>query len=115
MTKTFTENSVKNNQAVSDLNEKVLELMNDKCMIAPYLASSLVILFKPENRSQFNLIKDQNSIRMNDFLMKKRIPVTQYSNILTFRDSNKPFKLNRDLLERKTNYDIIVDLSNQRD
>ena len=42
--------------------------MNDTGTIAPYLASSLVNLFKPENKSHFELIKDQNSSRMNDFL-----------------------------------------------
>ena len=40
--------------------------MYDKGMTAPYLATSLVTLFKPENKSQFKLIKDPNSIRMND-------------------------------------------------
>ena len=67
----MTESSIQTNQAVSDLNEKVLEIMNDKGTIAPYSASSLVILFKSENTSQFILIKDSNSIRMNDFLIKK--------------------------------------------
>ena len=52
-TKTLTENSIKNNKAIENLNEKFLELMNDKGMIAPYLASSLINLFKPENKSQF--------------------------------------------------------------
>ena len=55
ITKTITEISIKNNKAISDLKEKVLELMNDKGMIAPYLASSLVNLFKPENKSEFRL------------------------------------------------------------
>ena len=55
ITKTITETSVKNNKGISDLKEKFLELMNDKGMIAPYLASSLVNLFKPENESQFRL------------------------------------------------------------
>ena len=50
ITKTITETSIKNNKAISDLNEKTLELMNDKGMIAPYLATSLVNLFKPENK-----------------------------------------------------------------
>ena len=44
--------------------------MNDKGMIAPYLASSLVNLFKPENKSQFRLRKDVNSTKMNDFLIQ---------------------------------------------
>ena len=42
--KTISQTSIKNNKAISDLNEKVLELMNEKGLIAPYLASSLVNL-----------------------------------------------------------------------
>ena len=55
--KTIAETSIKTNKPNSDLNEKNLELMNDKGVIAPDFASSLVNLFKPENASQFNLIK----------------------------------------------------------
>ena len=36
-------------------------------MIVPDLASSLVSLFKPENKSQFRRIKHLNSIKMDDF------------------------------------------------
>ena len=114
-TKTVTETSIKNNKAISDLNEKVLELLNEKGLIAPYLASSFVNLFKPENKSQFRLIKVLNSPEMNDFLINGVIPVTLYSNLLTFRDSNKTFKLDGDLLETITNYNFNVDHSNQQD
>ena len=89
--------------------------MNDNGMIAPYLSSSLFNLFKPENKSQFRLTKDHNSIRMNDFKINGGIPVNLYSNMLTFRDSNKSFKLDGDLLEAITNYDFNVDHSNQQD
>ena len=44
ITKTITETSFKNNKAKEILNEKVLKLMNDTGMIAPYLASSLLNL-----------------------------------------------------------------------
>ena len=50
--------------------------MNDKGLIAPYLSSSLVNLFKPENKSQLRLKKDPNSTRMKDFLVNGGIPVT---------------------------------------
>ena len=50
--------------------------MNDKGMIALYLASSLVDLFEPEQKSQHKLIKNSNSIKMNDFLINGSIPVT---------------------------------------
>ena len=112
ITKTITETSIKNNKESSDLNEKVLELMNEKGLIAPYLSSSLVNLFKPQNKSQFITIKDRNATRMNDFKINGGIPVTLYSSMLTFRDCNKSFKLDGDLLEAITNYDFNVDHSN---
>ena len=99
ITKTITESSINNNKAISDLNEKTLELMNDKGMIAPYLASSLVNLFKPENKSQFRLGKDPNSTKMIDFLIHGIIPVTLFSNMITFRYNNKSFRLEGDLLK----------------
>ena len=88
--------------------------MNDKGLISPYLASSLVNLFKPENKSQFRLKKDFDSTKMNDFLINEGIPVFLFSNMLLFRDSNKSFKLDGDLLESITNYDFNVDHSNQQ-
>ena len=45
-------------------------------MIAASFASSLVNLFKPENKSQFRLLKDLNSTKMNDFSLHAEIPVT---------------------------------------
>ena len=47
---------IDNNKTISDLNEKVLDLMNDRCMIPPNLACSLVSLFKPGNTSKCKLI-----------------------------------------------------------
>ena len=48
--------------------------MNDKGMIALYLASSLVVLFKTGKKSQSKLTKDHNPIRLNDFLINGGIP-----------------------------------------
>ena len=89
--KTITETSINNNKALQGLTEKVSKLLNDKGMIAQYLASSLFIRFKPENKSQFKLTKDQNSIRMNDFVIHGKIPVTLYSKMVIFRNSRKCF------------------------
>ena len=111
ITKTITETSIKNNKAISDLSEKILELMIDKGMIAPYLALSLVNLFKPENKSQFRLRIDHNSTKLNDFLIHGNIPVTLFSNMITFRDSNKAFRLEGDLLKLITNYKFNADHS----
>ena len=51
---------------------------------------------------------------MNDFSINEGIPVTLFSNMITFGDSNKSFKLDGDLLETMTNYDFNVDHSNQQ-
>ena len=115
LTKTITETSINNKKAIENLNENNLELMNDKGMIAPYLVSSLVNLFKPETKSQFRLLKDLSSISVKDFLINGGIQITLYSNMLTFRDSIKSFNLDGDLLETLTNYDFNVSHSNAKD
>ena len=58
-------------------------------MIAPYLSSSLLNLFKPENKSQFRIIIDLNSTKLNDFLMNTRVPVSLNGNMSNFRDTTK--------------------------
>ena len=115
ITKTITENSINNNKAIENLNEKILELMSDKGMIAPYLTTSLVEVFKKDNKSQFRLRKDPNSTKMNDFLIHGNIPVTLFSNMITFRDSNKSFRLEGDLLKLITNYKFNADHSSSQD
>ena len=115
ITKTLTENSINNHKAIENLNEKILELMDEKGMIAPYLTSSLVNLFKSENKSQFRLRKDPNSTKMNDFLIHRGIPVTLFSNMITCRDSNKSFKLEGDLLKLITEYKFNADHSSPQD
>ena len=115
ITKTITENSINNNKAIENLNEKILELMNDKCLIAPYLTTSLVEVFKKDNKSQFRLRKDPNSTKMNDFLIHGTIPVTIFSNMITFRDSNKTFRLEGDLLKVLTKNKFNADHSRPQD
>ena len=115
ITRTLTENSINNNKAIENLNEKILELMNEQGMIASYLVSSLVEVFKKDNKSQFRLRKDPNSTKLNDFLIHGTIPVTIFSNMITFRDSNKSFRLEGDLLKVITNYKFNIDHSNPQD
>ena len=47
--------------------------------------------------------------------MNGGIPVTLFSKMLTFRDSNNSFKLEGNLLETMTNYDFNVSRSNPKD
>ena len=103
ITKTLTETSIINKKAIENLNEKILKIMNDRGILASYLMSPLSKITNPENKSQFKLVKDHSSNRVNDLLMKNKIPITLYGNMLTFRDTNKQFELKGDLLEMITN------------
>ena len=89
--------------------------MDEKSLIAPYLSSSSVNLFKPEIKSQFRLRKANNSTKMNNFLIHRGTPVTLFCNMITFRDSNKSFKLEGDLLKLITNYKFNADHSSPQD
>ena len=115
ITKTRTETSIRNNIGLDSLNENVLELMNDKCMIAPFLASSLLDLFKTEIKSQFELVKDSNSIRMSAFFINTSVPIILYKNMLTSIDTNQFFKLDVDFLKTIEEYDFSVSHSNPED
>ena len=114
-TKTIAETSLKNNQAIENLNNKLLEIMNDRGILATYLMSPLSKITNPENASQFKLVKDPSSNRVNDLNINKTIPITLYGNILTFRDTGKEFEITGDLLEMITNSKFNVDLASLSD
>ena len=115
LTKAITETSIKNNLAIENINNNLLEIMNDRGILATYLMSPLSRITNPENSSQFKLVKDPSSNRVNDLLMKNKIPITLYGNMLTFRDTNKQFELKGDLLEMITNSKFNVDLASLAD
>ena len=115
LTKVITETSIKNNLAIENINDKLLEIMNDRGILATYLMSPLSRITNPENTTQFKLVKDHNSNRVNDFLINNTIPITLYGNILTFRDTNKQFELKGDLLKMITNTKFNVDLASLSD
>ena len=102
ITKTITETSLKNNQAIENLNNKLLEIMNDRGIISSYLLSPLSKIFNPENTTQIKLINDFTSDRVNDLNINNSIPITFYNNILAFRDTGKEFKLKGNLLKMIT-------------
>ena len=52
---------------------------------------------------------------MNGFSINTCIVVTLYGNMLTFRVSDKSFKLDVDLLEAMTNFDFNFSYSNPED
>ena len=111
ITKTVTEPYFKNNQALENLNNKLLEIMNNRGIIPSYLMSPLSNITNPKNTSQFNLVKDSSSNRLNDLLIHNTKPIILYNTLLTFRDENKIFELKGDLLKMITNKNYNVDLA----
>ena len=93
LTKTLTETSNKNNQALENLNNKLLEIMNDRGITTSYLLSRLSKITTPENTTQFKLVKDSSSNRVNDFLIHKTVQITLHNNLMIFRDTGKEFEL----------------------
>ena len=115
ITETITVSSIKNNEALNDLNKKLLEIMNDRGIIASYLLSPLTKITNPENSSHFKLVKDSTSNRDNDLLIHNSIPMTLLDNLLTFRDTNYIFELKGDLLKMTTIKNYNVDLASLSD
>ena len=109
LTKAITESSIKNNQAIENIDNKLLEIMNDRAIISSYLLSPLSKIFNPENTTQFKLINDSTSDRVNDLKINNSIPITLYNNTLTFRDTGKEFELKGHLLKKITNKNYNVD------
>ena len=109
ITKTITETSIKNNQAIENINNKLLEIFNDRGILATYLMSPLSKNINPDKTSQFELVKDSNSNRVNDLKINKTTPITLYNNMLTFRDTGKEFESKGDLLKMITNKNYNVD------
>ena len=115
ITKAITETSIKNNQAIENMNNKLLEIMNDRGILATYLMSPLSKTTNPENTTQFKLVKDSTSNRVNDLKINNSIPITLHNNLLTFRDTNKQFELKGDLLKMITNTKYNVNLASLAD
>ena len=115
LTKAITETSIKNNLAIENIYNNLLEIMNDRGILATYLMSPLSRITNPENTSQFKLVIDPSSIRVNDLKINKTLPITLYGNMLTFRDTNKQFELKGGLLEMITNSKFNIDLASLTD
>ena len=87
----------------------------DRGILASYLMSPLSKITNLENTSQFKLVKDSTSNRVNDLKKNKTIPVILHDNLLTFRDTNKQFKIKGELLKMKSNKKYNVDFANFSD
>ena len=115
VTKTMMITSKENNLELENLNNKHLELMNGRGILATYLMSALYKITNPENFSQFKLVKVSNSNRVNDLKINKTISNTLYINLLTFRDTGREFELKSDLFKMITNKNYNVYLASLQD
>ena len=104
------ENSIENNKAIENLNNKLLEIMNDGGIIDSQLLYPLSKNTNPENTREFKLLKDYNSNRFIDLLIHISVPITLHDNLLTYRDTNKQFELKKDFLTMITNenYNVVL-------
>ena len=103
------ENSIDDNKALTKLNDKHLEIKNDRDILASYLLSPQTKISNPENTSHFKLVRDPSSIGVNVLLTNKAISVTFFNNSMKFCDTNKKFELQGDLLKMmkpKKNYQL---------
>ena len=115
ITKTITETSIKNNQAIENLNNKLPEIMNDRGVLASYLMSCPSKTTNPENTTQFKLVKDYTSNRVIDLLIHNSKPFTLHDNLLPFRDTGEIFELKGDVLKMISNKNYNVDLASLSD
>ena len=69
----------------------------------------------PENTSQFKLLKDSTSNRVNDLKINTTIPITLHDSLLTFRDTNEVFEIKGELLKKITNKNYNVDFASLAD
>ena len=105
-------NSKDNRKGITDLNKKLSDILNDRCMLAHSFLSLLSETTTAKHTSQIKLVKDPQSNRVYDLLIKKTKHVTLYDNLIIFLDTDKKFQLKGDLLEMITNKDYNDDLAN---
>ena len=115
LTTTMMLTSKENNRALDDLNDKLLEIMKDRGILASSWLSPVSKISNHEHTSQIKLVKDLNSNRVNDLLINKTIPVTLYNNLLTFCDTDRKFEIRGDILKMMTNKNCNVDHVNLSD
>ena len=67
-TETMMVTSKENSKTITNLNEKVLDVLNSRGIIATCIATPLLNFFKPENTSQFKSLNDSTPNKVKKFL-----------------------------------------------
>ena len=77
-------------------------MKNDRGSLASFLMSPSSKNSNPEHTSQLELLKDPNTKRVKDLLIRETIPVTLCNSLLTYPLTDKKCKLKGDLLKMTT-------------
>ena len=77
----MTEYSTKNNQAIESINNKLLQIMNDRGITTSFLLSPLSKITNPVNTNHIKLVKYSSSNRVNDLLLHNSKPITLHENL----------------------------------
>ena len=85
--------------------------MKDRCLLSSCLVFPLFKTFNPEHTNQFKLADDPKLNKVKDILIKQTILGSLSGDLRTFRDTNKKFKLEGDVLKTITNKNYNVDIS----
>ena len=103
--------SIESNKTLLYLKDQLLEIMNDRGIMAKHSMSPLSKITNLENTSRYKLVKDSNPNRVNDLLKNNTLPVTLCNNLLTYRDTNKQTELKRNFLKMIINTRYNVDFA----
>ena len=104
-----------NNKVQEKLNNRILETMTDRGVIASYLTSPQSKITNLEKTSELKLVKSPNSNKLNDLSIQNTKPVTFYYIWLTFRDTVEVYELIGGLLEMISIKNYHVDLASLSD
>ena len=115
VTKTITETSIENDKALTNLNDTLLFIVNERAILASSLLSPLSKLKSREHNSRIKNVKCPDSNRVNDLLINKTLTVILYDNLFTFRDTDKKFEINEEFYKLITIENYILVLSKLTD
>ena len=85
--------------------------MKDRGILTSYMLTLFSKINDPEYNSQYKLLEDCDSIRVNDFSINNTLLTTLFDNLLKFHDTDKKFELEGEFLKKVTNKNYNVDLA----
>ena len=102
-----------NDKVLPNKDIKLLDTWNQRGILASvFLLWPTTEITEPKQTSQFTLVKNPDSNKVNDLLINKTKPVTLYDNLLNFRATNEKFVLQGELLKMITSKNCKSRLAN---